>query len=164
MLDIDIEEAALAGITPEQIAKLETVLSENTPLCPRCQLRTRGYYRTGSLKPYCNQCSAEYLRNYRKTEKYRAYNNRFKVERPDYHRNKAYEYKYGISLSEYDRLYAIQNGQCAICRDWSERLVVDHSHTTNMIRGLLCKECNRLLGAAKDSTEVLANAIDYLKR
>jgi Recombination endonuclease VII len=34
---------------------------------------------------------------------------------------------------------------CAIC-DRKVELVVDHSHTTSKVRGLLCRRCNMCLG------------------
>jgi len=43
-----------------------------------------------------------------------------------------------------------------------EKLVVDHNHNTNKVRGLLCNHCNRGLGHFRDNTETLLKAIDYL--
>lgn len=61
-----------------------------------------------------------------------------------------------------------QHGLCAICRMPERRtdrpLSVDHDHETNIVRGLLCDDCNNLLGRANDSTSVLSKAIDYLER
>lgn len=76
--------------------------------------------------------------------------------------------KYGISKEEYDLLYDKQKGCCAICgRHQSElkvALCVDHDHATGKIRGLLCKNCNLLLGYAEDSRGVLIKAMQYLRR
>jgi len=54
-----------------------------------------------------------------------------------------------------------QGGLCAICGK-SCKLNVDHCHETNKIRGLLCFNCNLLLGHAKDNISILSNAIEYL--
>ena len=40
---------------------------------------------------------------------------------------------------------------------------VDHDHITGSNRGLLCTNCNFLLGYAKDNIFILINAIQYLK-
>jgi hypothetical protein len=57
---------------------------------------------------------------------------------------------YGITPEDYDRLNEQQHGLCAICgqppRGKMKRLSVDHDHTTQRVRGLLCITCNRALG------------------
>lgn len=60
-----------------------------------------------------------------------------------------------------------QEGRCGICGGlpdgkW-ERLAVDHDHATNQVRGLLCTNCNLILGNAQDNTEILERAINYLE-
>lgn len=39
---------------------------------------------------------------------------------------------------------------------------IDHCHTTGMVRGRLCWECNVILGFAQDSPERLQGLIEYL--
>ena len=62
-----------------------------------------------------------------------------------------------------------QNNKCKICLVEFDELIpnqkinVDHCHTTNKVRGLLCSLCNRGLGQFKDNTERLTNAINYLQ-
>lgn len=58
------------------------------------------------------------------------------------------KYRFGISLEEYNVLLKQQNGKCAICKNspGGNRLDIDHDHKTNIIRGLLCRSCNRFLG------------------
>lgn len=72
---------------------------------------------------------------------------------------------YGITLAQYENMLTAQNGKCAICQKSSERLDVDHCHTTGKIRGLLCVDCNyRLLGLVQDDSERLRRAADYVDR
>ena len=71
-------------------------------------------------------------------------------------------YKYNLSLSEYENLLNQQNHSCAICGE-KVKLVVDHNHTTNEVRGLLCNLCNRAIGGFKENINNLKNAITYLK-
>lgn len=58
--------------------------------------------------------------------------------------------KYNLLPDEYNELFQQQSGYCAICRKHQyklkKRLVIDHSHDTNEIRGLLCNVCNLHLG------------------
>jgi len=79
-------------------------------------------------------------------------------------RNRQLRYLYGITQDEYNHLLSCQNSQCAICgKVHSERsLVVDHCHYTNKIRGLLCQQCNFMLGLASDNKEILKRAVEYL--
>ena len=79
----------------------------------------------------------------------------------DYQRKK----KYNLSRQDYDTMVKNQNGVCAICHEKCTRhgrLSVDHCHTTNRVRGLLCDRCNRGLGNFKDNIIFLNRAIKYL--
>ena len=42
-------------------------------------------------------------------------------------------------------------------------LVVDHCHTTNKVRGIICEKCNQTLGLMDDSVEFLIKAAQYLE-
>lgn len=70
--------------------------------------------------------------------------------------------------SIYQELVEMQGGElCLICGAGpaeKKRLFIDHDHSTDEIRGLLCPRCNRLLGNAADSVEVLRKCIEYLER
>jgi len=77
--------------------------------------------------------------------------------------------KYGITSEEYIKLNKEQRGCCRICgstetRSSSHELSVDHCHTTNKIRGLLCNNCNRGLGLLGDTAGSVLKAYEYLKR
>jgi hypothetical protein len=78
-------------------------------------------------------------------------------------RAKGLKTRYGITSDDYDRMFRDQNGVCKICGTVLEgNLQVDHCHTTKVVRGLLCGNCNLLLGYAKDNPEILQSAITYL--
>ena len=69
--------------------------------------------------------------------------------------------KYGLSRDEYLALAESQFYKCAICQE-SRPLVVDHDHTSGLVRGLLCKPCNVGLGFFKDSIYLMGQAQRYL--
>lgn len=72
--------------------------------------------------------------------------------------------RYGITPEQYDEMFTKQGGVCAACGEPSKRrLQVDHCHTTNALRGLLCFNCNSALGHAKDSVTRLQSLIAYLE-
>lgn len=74
--------------------------------------------------------------------------------------------KYNMSLWEYDELFKLQNGRCAICGTppLHNRLSVDHDHDSGKVRGLLCAHCNTGIGYLRDDQEILNAAIMYLRR
>lgn len=52
--------------------------------------------------------------------------------------------------------------QCEICGAIS-KIVFDHNHETGKFRGWICDRCNKILGFAKDSSELLQRLSVYLK-
>jgi hypothetical protein len=72
---------------------------------------------------------------------------------------------YGLGDGVYDTLYEAQGGRCAICTratGATRRLSVDHDHKNLLVRGLLCRPCNTLLGHARDDPEFFDRAKTYL--
>ena len=64
-------------------------------------------------------------------------------------RRKTLRDNYNLTPEEWDRINEFQTGLCWICgkkQKSGKRLATDHSHKTGLIRGLLCSQCNRLLG------------------
>ncbi len=80
--------------------------------------------------------------------------------------------QYGISREKYDRMFEEQDHKCKICGEEGFRinsktektLCIDHCHSTGVIRGLLCHNCNRALGLLQDKKHLLQSAIEYLER
>src|ERR1035437_7141100 len=68
---------------------------------------------------------------------------------------------YRISLDEYNDMAIKQKHRCAICCK-VRKLVVDHDHSTDKVRGLLCMTCNVILGSIKENIGILDFAIRYL--
>jgi hypothetical protein len=90
-------------------------------------------------------------------------------------RNRYLIYKYNIDQDRYNAMRKEQDYRCAICGvhendtpkvaafSQETSLYVDHCHTTGSVRKLLCMFCNSMLGKARESTDTLQKAIDYLK-
>jgi len=75
---------------------------------------------------------------------------------------------YGLTLEDYDAIFAKQKGVCGICKkpemDKVHRnLCVDHERKTGKIRGLLCGRCNLAIGLLGHDPVVCSNADRYLK-
>lgn len=89
------------------------------------------------------------------------------VPRGDTHRSRHLETNYGITVEQRNQMARQQNYSCAICgliEDCTGTLHVDHDHTTNKVRGLLCSNCNHALGMFRDSVGVLKAAVVYLEK
>ncbi len=82
--------------------------------------------------------------------------------------------RYNMNTPERDKLYDSQGGCCAICNQevfistrkegrQYNHAVVDHCHTTGIVRGILCHDCNIGLGKFKDNPTALETAAKYLE-
>lgn len=124
----------------------------------------------GGLDSRCKVCHAAKSREYQKrnASKVRERQKRWYRQHPEKKvaqtRRAKLKKLYGMTDADYMRRYAFQVGRCAICGKYVEypRLFVDHNHETGKVRGLLCLQCNTLLGHAHDDTTILARAITYL--
>ena len=93
---------------------------------------------------------------------------------PEKRKNSRLKYAYGITIEEYQKLWDLQKGLCAICGEpetnidhrtkQNRRLAVDHNHETKKVRGLLCTKCNKGIGLLGDDSEILQNAANYMRQ
>ena len=73
-----------------------------------------------------------------------------------------------FTMKNYDEAFQIQNGRCAnkACNkhrsEFKKAFAVDHDHKTGLFRGLLCSNCNTLLGAMKDNSKIVDGLCEYL--
>lgn len=83
---------------------------------------------------------------------------------PEYARERKLKSAYGLTIEDYNRMLRKQGGTCAICfrPPNGERLVVDHDHIQNKVRGLLCSRCNKGIGMLEDNPRLLSKAVTYL--
>jgi hypothetical protein len=80
---------------------------------------------------------------------------------------------FGITLDEYNAMFEMQKGLCAVCGEPQKirdkygnlrRFSVDHHHKTGRVRQLLCGPCNLSIGLVKENVVTLNSMIDYIKR
>lgn len=71
---------------------------------------------------------------------------------------------YGLAPADFNRMMAEQQGACAICGRQNTELCIDHCHTTNKVRALLCHKCNMGIGQFNNSPRQMEKAIEYLKK
>ncbi len=133
--------------------------------CRACEVLIRADWR--EKNPDKN---SEYARRWAKENPGRHASNKkaWRANNPRKARSSVLFRTYGITLEDYERFLEKQNGGCAICgaetADASgRRLHVDHCHSTGRVRGLLCRDCNTILGYSNDQIEILQRAISYLQ-
>ena len=121
--------------------------------------------RRGTVGWRCKECRRDKAREWRKSRP--AYEKqRYELDKMK-KRERHLVRKYGKTLTDYNEMLASQNWCCAICKrnspgGRSEKFNVDHCHRTGRVRGLLCMNCNRMLGHALDEPEILKAGAAYL--
>lgn len=143
------------GATEKQCTGCKTIkpLSEFGPL------------KTGQLglQPRCRKCMAEKAR--RERERWNA-DPRRREQYLDMHRRAAVKGAYGPDgIAAYER---IQRGEpCDVCGhrlEGKRGMAIDHCHDSGRVRGILCKDCNLVLGWMNDDPARLRALADYLER
>jgi len=74
--------------------------------------------------------------------------------------------RYGITAEDKKEKIQSQGNVCAICKQTFKNKLdthMDHCHTTNVLRGVLCGKCNLGLGKFNDSPQLLRYAAIYLE-
>ncbi len=82
--------------------------------------------------------------------------------------------QYNMTVEDYEEMAEAQGWVCAICWQAPLRrlhtegfkgrpLFIDHDHQSGRVRGLLCSQCNSMLGMAGDKPRRLERAARYLR-
>lgn len=83
----------------------------------------------------------------------------------DCQRNRFMLKRYGVAPEEYDAMLVVSCGTCYICGGVcpdGRALGIDHDHTSEKIRGLLCYRCNTGISYLGDTAEGVQRAYAYL--
>ncbi len=124
----------------------------------------------------CKECeskaSASYLikmsdeQKDERIERKKTYNQKHRLENNSYARIRQTK-KWNGNPESIKAYIDSHNRTCEICGE-NESVVgtlhIDHDHSQNAFRGLLCSTCNTGLGQFKDDIKRLLSAIEYLKR
>ena len=100
-------------------------------------------YKTGNIgyQSKCKKCSTDVKKTYYNTHEYAR--RRFK-----------------LTEDQYNDL--MKNENCQICNVELTKKCIDHCHSTNKVRGVLCNNCNTALGLVGDNASTLQKMIEYL--
>ena len=101
-------------------------------------------YSSGNvgLQPKCKSCQSKKRATYYKPHQYM-------------------RTKFKLTEDQYNDL--MKNENCQICNAELTKKCIDHCHSTNKIRGVLCNNCNTALGLVGDNTQILQSMIEYLQ-
>jgi len=138
-------------------------MQEALKWCGRCKkhqsinLFAKCKTKKDGLQERCTPCRKEHHQN-----------TKFKRKKPTKEQKRKWLIAtYGINQAEFQKMLNKQNNSCAICKttEWGRPSPsIDHCHSTGLVRGLLCNNCNRALGLFKDDKEILKNATKYITR
>lgn len=139
--------------------------------CKKCMGATGKYVRSTDPLPPERGCSTcKQAKPLTDEFWYRHGNGGFRYERKACVGMRAALRKYGLTKEQYAQMLRDQGGGCAICggRDVGKRsgyqLSIDHCHSTNRVRGLLCSTCNLAIGYLRDYPELCHKAAAYLEK
>lgn len=117
--------------------------------CSRCGIEkelsafSKRSSRPSGVQSKCKDCETEVRRQYYKPH--------------EYARRK-------FKLTEDQYLELMKNENCEICNRLLDKKCIDHSHSTNKVRGILCNNCNTSLGLVGDNIQILESMINYLHK
>lgn len=76
--------------------------------------------------------------------------------------------EYGITQKDFLAMLESQDFKCVLCggdiADGGQKTHIDHCHETNIVRGVLCSNCNQGLGLLKDDPTLFKRSKEYLSR
>ena len=182
--DTSGEEYGLTGSVTclERIAfrintKPVSLMNDELKICTKCGIEKAvrdDFYpnrKSRRVRPRCKACMDEDHKEYikRRLETDPAYNRNKYARYVTKGMRRKYLFKkmYDITLEQYEQMFEEQKGLCAICGLPMVRgnsAVVDHSHKTGKVRGLLHRRCNSALGTFRDSPDVCRRAAEYLEK
>lgn len=112
----------------------------------------------GNTATFCKPCKNEYNK---------------KRYDPENQHIRMLKSKYNLTDNEYNELFLLQQGVCAICGKSESaldrtgkrirRLAIDHNHATGRVRGLLCGDCNQLIGRLEQDEVRVKRMLEYIE-
>ena len=119
-------------------------------------------FRRGEWR--CRSCYNEYTRLYLERKRRergiqpqvrgfdsKAYNHAYYIRR-----------KHGLTLAAYQAILEAYGRSCAICHG-TDRICLDHNHTTGTLRGVLCSDCNVAIGLLGYDPARISAAAQYVQ-
>lgn len=153
-----------------------------TRRCSRCHQEKRTAEFSRSTSPYCRPCNNDVQREWRAAnpDKRRTHKRRADAKAliaDPLRIRKATLRKFGLTIDSFAALLESQGGRCGICPtddpggrhgtwhvDHDRRCCPRSGSCGRCVRGLLCQNCNLMIGHAKDDQARLRAGADYLDK
>lgn len=128
--------------------------------------KRRDYYQANKAKAIAN--SREWsLANPERVKERQA---RWRAANPDklreLNRKSRLKLAYGLTVEEWETMFEAQGRACKCCGSPDPKASngwhVDHCHDSKRVRGILCQQCNIMLGCAADDPSILKKGAEYL--
>lgn len=135
-------------------------------LCDACYRFQRRNGPTGprvALEVLCGHPERPHAGKNKCLECFRKFRSSFYIYKGARQKSARIKALYGVTESEFNQMFEVSFGLCQICKT-EPGLSIDHDHSTNKIRGLLCGNCNRAIGLFYDNLSILKNACAYLEK
>ena len=139
----------------------------NSRQCSSCHKEFVPTNHRRKAASYCSECYREYHRAWREQQK---------AEDPLMNQRKNTWEKHGLYPEEVNAWKEVLDNCCPICNNefdntQAKKACIDHDHSccpqgrscAACRRGLICFNCNTVLGKVNDSPQVLLSMINYLK-
>ena len=125
----------------------------------------RKYFTPEQLKESAKKRKAKYLSTAKGKKNTKESRAKYYEQNKGYERDLRLKLRCGISLDEWNKMFGEQQGCCAICgkhqSEEKRNFAVDHDHETDIIRGLLCSNCNTKLGWLEARLDTI---FEYIER
>lgn len=147
-------------------------MGEKIKICSKCKQNKfisefhKQNDRKSGRRSACKKCCDNYRK--KNQDKYNKYVKDWNRRNPDKIKNTKLIRGFGITLEQYNGIFAEQRGCCVICgkhqSELKKSLAVDHDHESGVIRQLLCNHCNLILGLVQDNISLLEEFIKYVQK
>jgi Recombination endonuclease VII len=153
----------------------DDVRRTHTKTCSKCLLdKSLEDFHNYKHELRCKTCISKIRKEAyaRDREKVLARVTKYRRQNPEKIRDTKLKQAYGVGIDYFNAKLKEQNGVCAGCSrdfksEWRGRKVnmcLDHNHSTNKPRGILCIKCNRALGLFEENRKTLNNIVEYLDK